>query len=47
MSEGYIAEIWQLKEERRKLTSDSGSAIMKRECDLQVAEANKNVHYFK
>ena len=49
MSEKFLAEIQQLKDERKKLTSDSGSAVavMRRECDLEVEELQKTLDFYK
>ena len=49
MSEKFLTEIQELKDERRRLTSDSTSAvsIMRRECDLQLADINKTITYYK
>ena len=49
MSEKFLAEIQQLKDERKKYTSDSSSAVavMRRECDLQIEELKQNVAFHK
>ena len=49
MSERFLAEIQQLKDERKKYSSDSSSAlaILRRECDLQLTELMKVVEFHK
>ena len=49
MSEGFLREIQELKDERRRYATDSGSAVamVRRECDLDLEKNAKTVRYYK
>ena len=49
MSEGFLREIQELKDERKRYATDSGSAVamVRRECDLELEKNNKTVKYYK
>ena len=49
MSEKFLAEIQELKDERKRLSSDSTSAValLKRETDIQIDELKRSISYWK